>query len=99
MSNTPTPPPVAEPAVSRMIEVSRQDLETVCAAVLRSAEQWIDSDWRSGSECRHCSGFIPESKIHAVEMEHDIDCPALVARDIRPRATASANQSGGEVKS
>lgn len=75
---------------SQDLLVRRSDLEAICSAIEGnySRRQYDDNGPRTGWECIFCSGWLYEEQ-SGQEMRHDIDCPVLVARDIRPMATKS----------
>lgn len=76
----------------RDILVRKTDLEAVCKAVIdhHARYQYDDNGPHTGWECIYCSGWVPERDEGRVEMRHDVDCPVLVARDIRPRQSPNA---------
>ena len=89
------------PAGSQDLLVRRTDLEAVCKAIEEGSVRYTYNDnGPSGYECVHCSGWLHEySEKKLAEMTHDLNCPVLVARDIRPRKlpnTPTATLGGAE---
>lgn len=82
-------------ASSQDLLVRRNDLESICKAIEEThvRYQYDDNGPHTGWECIYCSGWVYECDEGRVEMRHDIDCPVLVARDIRPRQSPNASPS------
>jgi hypothetical protein len=64
--------------MSNTIEILKSDLETVCDAVIDCLSWDINSE---SSHCFHCCADKPT----VGEIQHQSDCPVLVAQDIKPR--------------
>lgn len=75
--------------MTRIIEVSADDLAIVCDTITRSHATFYSGDYDCEHwACRYCKGRVDTDEIgedDELDIPHNPGCPALVARDIRPR--------------
>lgn len=67
--------------MNNTIEVKRDDLEAVCNALIEDAIEYTDGDYECGYSCNYCESLI---ELDLEDFRHELNCPVLVAQDIRP---------------
>jgi hypothetical protein len=75
----------SDATVCSALIVSRNDLKQLCEAILDDFAEWCPTGPKGSTEmnCRFCGGKHWDDRDL---IDHDMDCPVLVARDCNPHA-------------